>query len=228
MASMVESYLIADIIAKNNIVGTTPSGKHIRECRKEDFYQLSNRELYFYLQRALQPRGSKEFADALVKYVHFDFDKHLEVNIKNMDKFAEALYKYRQQFEMFMDFMAFDNLNNLPLCNNKQNGLIKIFLSKIPSEYGINVFSTFTASSFYTMDQFLDLFYTEVRKHVKYVWDARIVESLMGQSEPGYAANDDSDYEREQKSGLDDRRSVRSSVKVVPRYSTSSSSEDSV
>jgi hypothetical protein len=78
------------------------------------------------------------------------------------------------------------------------------------------------------MDKFLDLFYTEVRKHVKYVWDARIVESLMGNSKPGYTANDDSDYEREQKSGLDDRRSVRSSVKVVPTYSTSSSSEDSV
>ena len=38
------------------------------------FYQLSNRELYFYLQRALQPRGSKELADLFIKYVDFEFD----------------------------------------------------------------------------------------------------------------------------------------------------------
>jgi hypothetical protein len=61
--------------------------------------------------------------------------------------------------------MADDNEDCIPDCKNKEGGLIKIFIDKIPYEYGTRLMSTMMDTKFGDLHAFLKSFYARVEEH---------------------------------------------------------------
>jgi hypothetical protein len=77
----------------------------------------------------------------------------------------QSLLLYRKDFSTMLDFLSENNERNIPKCTNKEGGLIKNFLSKIPFHYGDNIWNSFSNQRYNNMDEFLKPFYKEVNYH---------------------------------------------------------------
>lgn len=59
-----------------------------------------------------------------------------------------ALLAFRTDFISIYELLAEDNDRNIPVCKNKEGGLLKIFLDKIPFEYGKRTFQSLATYKF--------------------------------------------------------------------------------
>jgi hypothetical protein len=75
----------------------------------------------------------------------------------------DALTRYRADFTRVYEILALNNHHdNIPLCTSRDNGLIKIFVEKIPFEYGIRTLTMLNTFKFESVYNFLTSFYAVV------------------------------------------------------------------
>jgi hypothetical protein len=75
----------------------------------------------------------------------------------------DSLAKFKREFLLYYDFMATDNEENIPHCNAKEGGLIKIFIDKLPDDYGFIKFGTMDKQRFRNIRLFIDEFWKKVK-----------------------------------------------------------------
>jgi len=127
-----------------------------------NFHELDTLQLMRCLQRATRPSTKKDFQDYLERYVRFNLAPGYKFDITNFRPMFDALSQYKRDFLMYYDFMARDNEANIPFCNAKEGGLIKIFISKLPQGYGEIKYSTVSTQKFKHIHEFIDEFWKQV------------------------------------------------------------------
>lgn len=122
-------------------------------------------DIYTIMQAEFRPVNRKNFIDKLKDNVDFEFTSHYRPSSEYFIPFYDALLVYIASFTEVFDILRFkvtaeEEPYLMPRCDNKQGGLIKLFLSKIPYEFGDNIL-------FNLLDQHwksLPAFFTEFRK----------------------------------------------------------------
>jgi hypothetical protein len=119
------------------------------------FYNLSDLELFDLLQKKVKPGSPLEFSRKLDSHVDFVISKGYKPTPSDFKFFLQALRTYRQKFRKLFELLAKDNGENVPEMKNKDEGVIKIFLKKIPFEYGNRVWQTMRTPRCATLYEFL-------------------------------------------------------------------------
>jgi hypothetical protein len=141
---------------RDMIISLDPSMK----LNQINFYNLSTRKLFYRLQNAVKPTDQNQFRKYLEK-IDFKIFHNYKPDVTDFKPFYEALLLYRKEFTRMVDFLSADNMNCLPKCNNKEGGLIKIFVSKIDKvgKYGTKLLAGLSTQSYKNLDNFLDSFF---------------------------------------------------------------------
>ena len=131
-----------------------------------EFFQLSDRQLRKYIQHAVRPTDKAMFATKLEKSLWFwpKGEDNFTLNVDTFQRFYDRLQTYRHEFFMKYEFLAYNNAENIPKLDNKEFGLIYIFLQKLPKEYG-HAFTQLPKSRFDSLEEFLTMFYEQANVH---------------------------------------------------------------
>lgn len=173
-------------------LGTLVSNK-IREsicARRRDvtfanFLDLPQPQLLQILIDECRPKSMFEFQTCLGRYLKFrPLPQGYIPSVLDFEPMYNNLLVYRTLFWDLFDIMSQGNEHNIPECHNKDGGLIKIFLSKIPAPYGQNLFQSLGTTRFPDMAIFLDAFYAAVDAQYTQFQDSRRVNLQMTSSLP--------------------------------------------
>jgi hypothetical protein len=130
----------------------------------DKFYQLSNAKVVELICAELRPQSVLEFQQNLKRYVSFEaLPPSYIPDASHFQRFYDALLRYRNIFQRTYEIMAENNAENIPPCNNKEGGLIKIFVEKIPHDFGKSVLHDYPDRRFRDLYAFLDFFYDVVQ-----------------------------------------------------------------
>lgn len=153
----VASYISQSV--KDAIVARFP------ELLPDKINHLKDIELQNYTIKMIQPRTKAEFYRKLGLAVRFNNDVVLKPNAEHFGLFYAALLTYKVTFTRMYDFLSRDNPNAVPECTMHPGGLIKLFLSKIPHGYGMNVHNNMSTKKFDDIIPYITAFYKCVQRH---------------------------------------------------------------
>jgi hypothetical protein len=143
--------------------------KNYERFQHGNFYSVSTSDLIDMLELAVKPESIAAFETQLRKYAKFtQFDRY-EATPMNFKPLYEALLLYRREFMLLYSTMASKNAENVPPCNNKQGGLIEVWLSQIPQPYGQKVYQALLRDNqkFDVFDNFIEQYFKIVHSHYK-------------------------------------------------------------
>lgn len=129
------------------------------------FYELEDEALFKMLTKQIRPKTPLAFYDKLVKHIDFVIPKSYKPTPSDFKLFLGALRTYRHKFLKLFEVLAADNDANIPEVKNKDGGLLKAFLDKIPFEYGKRVYQTLKVTKFTEFHDFLKLWDAAIKKH---------------------------------------------------------------
>ncbi len=106
----------------------------------EQFLKLNLKQLSYVLRNTLRPEYQIEFASALEENTKMWVSSNFELSILNYRDFYARLLVYEREFLDVYDWLATDTDEDIiPRVDNKAGGLMKIFVSNIPGDYGERV-----------------------------------------------------------------------------------------
>lgn len=143
-----------------------------------NFSNLSTKEFLLALQRATRPLDRTQFYNNIMKNVDFQIPRNYHPSPIYFRPLYDALQIYRTDFTRYYEFMRDKKGKNVPKIENKQNGLIKLFLSKIPFGYGDKIFQKLKSNKFTDFSDFLNEFYKKVEQQ----YDISCLSSAMNQN----------------------------------------------
>ena len=129
------------------------------------FYKLSTAQLTDILQAQVKPGDSFIFAQYLNRICAIELPHGYVPTPNNFRVFYNALLQYKQQFTKVYEILSKNNKDHIPECTYKDGGLIKIFLDKIPFEYGGKVYQSLKIKKFKNIYKFIKIFYDLVQDH---------------------------------------------------------------
>lgn len=135
---------------------------HHRRLSKEDFYQLRISTVFKLILREISPTSELSFYKLIDRHVEFTTPPKYIPSLSDFKPFYDALLVYRKTFERVLDALSYRNKDNIPPINNKEGGLIKLFLDKITFDYGKLTFRALRDTKFKSFQKFLKAFYKEV------------------------------------------------------------------
>lgn len=157
---------------------------------------MPTRYVFKTLQLEICPSTSYEFyhrIDATVKF-NLSVPKGYRPSPGEYKPFYNALLNYRKQFVRAYDILVtFADPHIIPPFNTKRFGLIKLFLDKIPYDYGYRLHQSDLEHKLISREithiyQYIKVFFTHVTNHFETYRQVRIMGQHFGGSE--YAAGD--------------------------------------
>ena len=126
------------------------------------FYELSTEELIMMLKEQIRPSSKLAFKTALERSTEFPaLPVNYRPSVINFQVFYDALLSYKKSFLFVYEILAEDNDQNIPHVTNKEGGLLKSFIDRIPYKYGFNTFQSIKKANE------IDNFYTFLRRFYK-------------------------------------------------------------
>jgi len=132
------------------------------------FYTLTRSELYDLMQSAFRPMDKIDFSKKLEANVEFSFQANYRPTPEYFKFFYDALLLYTSTFTKVFEILVYgctDRKSVLPRCDNKPGGLVKIFVEKVPFEYGKNVLRLFDVDKWDDYYSFIKAFTERVEEH---------------------------------------------------------------
>lgn len=126
---------------------------------------LTDVELQNFTIKMIQPRTKAQYVSKLTKAVRFNNDVVLKPSAEHFDLFYSALLEYRVIFTRMHDLLSRGIPEVVPECTMHPGGLIRLFLQKIPHNYGINVHNNMSTKKFDDIVQYINTFYKSVQRH---------------------------------------------------------------
>ena len=164
-ASLIDEAAINELIARNN-----------GELSQDTVMQLPYKDLGMYLMKACQPYSADLFQHYLERYVKFDLHKDFIPTVSSYFKFKDKLLTYKDKFVYYYTIMSqHNNKKNVPKLNIPKEGLIDIFLSEIPFQYGKKLKKEMEESQFETFADFLEKFFKLAQRDAKIIEKAKVV-----------------------------------------------------
>ena len=137
-----------------------------------DFTSLNDAttiDIFKMILTIVQPADKNLFYKYMDKYVEFPtLPRSYVATVSNFKLMYEALLLYRLNFTNTFDVCSLMNKSScIPNIDNKEGGLIKLFLSKIPFKWGINTYNSWTRPKFTALQDFIMKFYFAVERENK-------------------------------------------------------------
>ena len=131
------------------------------------FFKLSNKELFSAIQRCIKPPSVEAFAKVLATSLDFYLPEGFEIAFANFQYFYTQLKTYRRDFREKLDLLSRDNDDHIPAVGNEREGLISIFLSKLPEHYAKSMWKALRHSRYHEIEAFFKSFFAEA----KHTWE---------------------------------------------------------
>ena len=152
-----------------------------------DFYFQQNEYIAGLIQEVLTPVDRATYLKTLSTYLVFRIETKgpYEPSASNYGPLYLAMQVYRRQFEAVYDIITTKfNKKLLPRCNDKPDGLIHIFTSKIPWKHGKLLHQNFPSEKKWTdIKEYVNDFMEETLKlHDQYL-STKAFNNLMDKSE---------------------------------------------
>ena len=154
------------------------------------FYKLTNKELFSAIQRCIKPPSIEAFARALASSLDFYLPEGFEIAFANFQYFYTQLKSYRRDYREKLDLLSRENVGHVPPAGNDKEGLIAIFLSKLPEHYARSMYKALRHSRYHSIEAFLKSFF----KEAKATWEVAVKTQEFSQhmaksgSSKGYVA----------------------------------------
>ena len=134
--------------------------------REDSFFEKTNTEILKCIQVTISPKNKKKFYAILNGSIHFDSYTDFQLDAFNFVRFYDRLITFVRDFMYIYKFLyesiPEDKMDEiLPPITNKEGGLIKLFLEKIPCGYGDETWKAINGPSnkrFSTLQAFIDVF----------------------------------------------------------------------
>jgi hypothetical protein len=127
------------------------------------FFRADQKFLRKIIQKAVRPTDKAMFARLLDKSTNFwkPNEDTSSLTIETFPRFYNRLLTYKQEFYQKFEFLAYRNKKNVPKLENKEGGIIRIFLNKLQTDFAFRVFQQLSKSSFTKLKEFISAFYEE-------------------------------------------------------------------
>jgi len=163
------------------------------------FISLTNEELYAATQRALRPRSMFEFVSVLQSTIQFPpLPTNYTPSAHDFDIMFSAISTFQRRFLFCHEFLALDNAANIPRCDARDGGSIRVFIDAIPFDFGRNIWQGMASTKFSYLFEFLDAFMLQVkqvytsflatRSNSQYFRVSSSPQGNMAESNPNYGA----------------------------------------
>jgi len=161
-----------------------------RGLNVQTFYSLTTIQIQDILLNETRPKSCISFVTDLQRYVQFP-QVSRNLNPKNPADFRifhnNYLLVFTADFLKWYEIMSEGNEVNIPPLTNKEGGSLKVFLDKIPFEYGIRVFRTITnrkkkGDKFKDIYDFLEKFSKVTLSHYDWCERNRMIEEHFSAS----------------------------------------------
>jgi len=152
--TLIKKSVIDSVLARNEMPLTSRSA----------VYAMTMKQILVLFQKTLKPRSANHFEAYLTRYLEYKVPHGYSPNVQNFSTMYFALLEYRIEFMKLYDFMSLNNRKNVPRCDNKEGGLIFIFLSKIePFSFAKNMLKYLKFKHCKHIQDFLDMFFKGVQ-----------------------------------------------------------------
>ena len=134
-----------------------------------DFYQLSHKELARMIQLSVRPTTKTDFSSMLKASLQWSDPNSAShpFSVLSYQHFYTRLLALKKEFDEKYEFLAFENGDNVPKIENKDDGSIKIFLDVIPDEYGRTLFKNLDTTKYTSLRRFFKDFFHRAKRHYK-------------------------------------------------------------
>lgn len=160
---------------KNRIMAVDPV-----KYGDQKFPYLTHMELYEVLLSLFRPKSSIAFYELLSKNVEFVFSGKYRPTAEYFEPFYASLLIYKATFLKYYEIFAFRNPANIPNCDYKEWGLLKLFNSKILFEYPSRLCQVMRNKKWETIYDYLNDFYDLVEKDKIAAEGARMLKDHFG------------------------------------------------
>ncbi len=156
---------------------------HHPKLTLQAFYMLTNEQLITLIQTHVRPKTTLEFLRVLRDYLEFKYEGRDAPSPTSFLPFYTSLLLYRDDFYKLYDVISARNDHIIPPCNDKEGGLIKLFIEKISFNYGKLLYRSLKQTKFDDINDFIDDFYVVVEKDYRLSQAARSVMEHFGGTE---------------------------------------------
>ena len=127
--------LVSDRV-RGLLVNHARAGKGM-SVNETSFYFYDLEEVTLLMRLYCMPENKQEFFCWLNRSVTFGgrLPQNYKMEVTNFLPMFEALYAFKEQFLRIHNFLVSEDYDNVPPCNNKEGGLIRILTSKVPNKY---------------------------------------------------------------------------------------------
>lgn len=109
----------------------------------DKYYNMEISKLLTILQMESRPKTHISFYNELQEHTFFRrLPDDYKPGYSNFKIFHDAYIVYKTKFIQLYELMAEDNADNIPPLKNKEGGLIRVFLEKIPYDYGQSIYGS--------------------------------------------------------------------------------------
>ena len=134
-----------------------------------EFYQLSHKDLARMIQLSVRPTTKTDFSTILKASLQWSDPNSAShpFSVLSYQHFYTRLLALKKEFDEKYEFLAFENKDNVPKIENKDDGSIKIFLDVIPDDYGRTLFKNLDTTKYTSLRRFFKDFFRRARRHYK-------------------------------------------------------------
>lgn len=124
------------------------------------FMKLEREELYMLMQSQFRPLDKLEFIAALTKNVDFEISANYRPTPEYFVPFYDALLRFTSKFIEVYEILVIgiEDMNIVPRVDNKEGGLVHIFIGKILFEYGTRIIRLMGVTKWDTLRAFTKQF----------------------------------------------------------------------
>lgn len=144
-------------------------------------FNLPDKELFRTLCFFVRPQTKATFLKKMEHCVQFQVAANYKPTAEHFGTFYDALLQYRQDYTKVYEILSVCDKSCVPEVKNKEGGLIRLFLNKIPYEYGTNLFIDLPQKKYDKIYDFLRDFYARVKEdHAYYLHAFRLGQRFGG------------------------------------------------
>ena len=145
-----------------------------------EFTKISEATLLKYFQRAIRPPTKLDFARILKYSVKFPGREDFVLSNETFDEFYSNVMTYTQDFHNAFTFLAYNNGDNIPAVDNKEDGLINIYLEPFPGTFAKKIMSDIRSNTATSIRSFIeDRFLPKVTELLKVSEQTKLLRAYM-------------------------------------------------
>ncbi len=151
-----------------------------RSLTSAKFHSLTGEQLLSKLQAEIRPGDKLTFIKTLDRNVTFELQSGYKPTAIDFKPMYEAVLVFKKKFLTVFEMLSEDNdEQNIPSTDTKPGGLIHCFNSKIPFNYGQNVYTTLEVKKFATLYDYERAFSSVLEGHYKFYLKSRTLQQTF-------------------------------------------------